>query len=202
MNIPVYNLKNEEVGTTEVSDTLFNTPWNGVLLKQAFTVALANTRVQRSYPRGRGDVSGGGRKPWRQKGTGRARHGSVRSPLWKGGGVAFGGAIRNFAGKINKKERRAALAVLFSRRYRDGGLKVIDAFDANLAPKEARTCVKQLQGGKKTLLLTANDNKAFYRAVRNMTRLDTVRAGSLDVVQLMNHNAVLVEQKALSDIKL
>ncbi len=200
MNVPIYNLRGEEAGTAEVSDALFDVPWNAALVKRASTVQLSNRRVQRSYPRGRSEVSGGGRKPWRQKGTGRARHGSIRSPLWKGGGVAFGSALRNFLRKVNKKERRLALHTVFARRYRDGGLKVIDSFDANIPAKEARANVEHLLRGKRGLFLTANDNVAFYRTVRNVSGADVVRAGSLSLSDLMNHATVFVERAALEHI--
>ena len=128
MKVDVYNKENEKVGTTDLPDTVFSASWNPDLVHQAVVAQQANSRQTVAHTKDRSDVRGGGRKPWRQKGTGRARHGSIRSPLWKGGGVTFGPRTeRRFRKSINTKMRRGALFSTLSRKYQDGEVTIIDS---------------------------------------------------------------------------
>src|SRR3990167_4153940 len=126
----VYNKENKKVGEVTLSDSVFGKKWNESLVHQVLVSQLANKREPLAHTKGRGEVRGGGRKPWRQKGTGRARHGSTRSPIWAGGGVTFGPTKhKNYSKKINKKMRRGAIFSALSRKFKDGELKFIDALE-------------------------------------------------------------------------
>ena len=126
MNADVYNLKNEKVGTVELPESVFGVRWSPVLVKQVAEAQSANARDPWAHTKTRGEVRGGGRKPWRQKGTGRARHGSIRSPLWVGGGKAHGPRNeRDYSQKVNKKMKRTALFSVLSRKAKDGEMKSI-----------------------------------------------------------------------------
>src|ERR1700735_5511988 len=146
MNADVYNLQNEKVGTMELPADIFGARWNAALVKQVIDAQLANRRSPWAHTKTRGEVSGGGKKPWRQKGTGRARHGSTRSPLWVGGGVAHGPRNdKNFSRKINKKMKAKALYTILSRKMKDGEVLFVDSFTFK-APKtkEALSVLKNL----------------------------------------------------------
>src|SRR5258708_29946620 len=122
MQTDLYNLKNEKIGTIDLPDKIFAAKWNAVLVKQVLDAQAANRRVPWAHAKFRGEVRGGGRKPWRQKGTGRARHGSTRSPLWVGGGKAHGPRNeRDYSQKVNKKMKRGALFAALSRKVKEGG---------------------------------------------------------------------------------
>src|SRR5262249_39709386 len=135
MKADLYNLKNEVVGTVDLPDAIFGAKWNSTLVKQVMDAQLANARRPWAHVRDRSEVSGGGKKPWRQKGTGRARHGSTRSPIWVGGGKAHGPRNdKDYSQKVNKKMKRAALFSVLSRKAKDGELKVFESLAVE-APK-------------------------------------------------------------------
>lgn len=128
MKLPLYNTEGKELKKIDLPDEVFNLPWNGDLVHQVVTSMLSNARTNTAHTKDRSEVSGGGKKPWRQKGTGRARHGSNRSPIWRGGGITFGPRNeRNFNKKINKKMKAKALAVTLSQKIRDNELILIDS---------------------------------------------------------------------------
>src|SRR3989344_6504158 len=127
MKVKLYNQLGEETGSVELLDAIFNIPLNHDLVHQAIVTQMANSREILAHAKGRGEVRGGGKKPWRQKGTGRARHGSIRSPIWKGGGVTHGPLKEKiYSKKINKKAKRKALFMALSSKARDGQLAVLD----------------------------------------------------------------------------
>lgn len=128
MNVPVYNQKGEKVSTVTLPDRVFGVPWNADLVHQVVVGMEANARTSVAHTKDRGDVRGGGKKPWRQKGTGRARHGSIRSPIWRGGGVTHGPRNeKNYSKKINKKMRVKALYAVLSQKLRDGEVLFVDS---------------------------------------------------------------------------
>jgi len=136
MEAPVYDNKGTKTGTVQLPDELFNLPWNGDLVHQVVTAIGANARTTVAHTKDRSEVSGGGKKPWKQKGTGRARHGSRRSPIWRTGGVTFGPRNeKNFVQKVNKKMRSKALFTVLSQKLRDGELVFVD----NLGTTEPKT---------------------------------------------------------------
>ena len=127
MKLPIYNIEGQETKKIDLLDEVFGLEWNADLVHQVVTAILGNQRENISHTKSKGEVAGGGKKPWRQKGTGRARHGSIRSPLWRGGGVTFGPRNdRNFNRKINKKMKAKSLAVVLSQKIRDGELILLD----------------------------------------------------------------------------
>ncbi len=197
MKTAVYNKQSEKVGEVELSDAIFARPWNAPLIHQIVVALAANRRKPIAHTKDRSEVSGGGKKPWRQKGTGRSRHGSIRSPLWRGGGITFGPRNdRDFSQKINKKMTRAALYVALSKKLADGELRIID----DLAIAQAKT--KELKWvPQSTLLVPAPDNKMLYRASANLPRVKTLAAQSLNVEDVMKYKNILIDQKAAEQLK-
>ncbi len=208
MEAPVYNLNNEQVGTVQLPDDVFGSKWNPTLVKQVVAAQLANARSPWAHARSRAEVRGGGRKPWRQKGTGRARHGSTRSPLWVGGGKSHGPRNeRDYSQKVNKKMKRVALFSALSRKMRDGEVKVFDAF-ALEAPKtkvlaSALSAILSMQKRAKrydVLLVGKADNKNLFRASSNLQKAKAIDAASLNVVDILNHKNLFLEKKAVETI--
>jgi len=208
MKADLYNWENSKIGTVELSDKVFGARWNEALVNQVLLAQLANRRRPWAHAKDRSEVRGGGKKPWRQKGTGRARHGSTRSPLWVGGGKAHGPRKeRDYSQKVNSKMKRAALAAVLSRKFKDGELKIVDS----LALKEAKTAglaktLKAFYPGVKRVLkydllfVPQAENKNIFRAARNLTKTAILGAESLNVYDILNHKNVLVDQGALDAI--
>lgn len=204
MKTKVYNLKGESVGETDLPDRIFMRPWNADLVYQAVITQQANRRKPWAHTKGRGEVSGGGRKPWKQKHTGRARHGSIRSPIWKGGGVAHG-PIREriYEKKINKKMLRAAIYSALSKRLADGELKVVDSLGLEIPRTKilASQLAVFLNNKISALLVPASGNKNIYRASSNIPKVKVLAAASLNVEDVLKYKNVLLDQKAITDIK-
>ncbi len=197
MKLAVYDKTNKQVGDVEVSDAIFGRAWNPDLIHQIVVAMAANRRKPTAHTKQRDEVSGGGRKPWRQKGTGKARHGSTRSPLWKGGGATFGPRNdRDYSQKINKKMIRAGVHVALSKKIADGEFKVIDS----LAIKEPRT--RELKWVlKSTLLIPAVGNKDIFRASANIQKVKALDAQSLNVEDLLKFKNILIDREAVVAIK-
>lgn len=208
MRTDVYNLKNEKVGTVELSDKIFGTKWNPTLIQQILVAQLANKRRPWAHAKTRAEVRGGGRKPWRQKGTGRARHGSTRSPLWVGGGKAHGpNKERDFSQKVNKKMRRAALFSVLSRKMKDGDLKIFD--NLQIAEPKTKDLFVPLRGvlsptkRKKNLdvlLIAERDNKNIMRASSNIPKTKATHPESLNAYDVINYKNIFIEKNALAEI--
>jgi large subunit ribosomal protein L4 len=208
MNVDVINLKNEKVGTLEVPENVFGVKWNPVLVHQVLRAQMANKRTPVAHTKFRGEVRGGGKKPWRQKGTGRARHGSTRSPIWVGGGKAHGPRNdRDYSQTVNKKMKRLALMSVLSKKLADGQLKFLDT----LVPAEAKTKVlaanlKTFLNDKKTrrydvLMIPGIEDRTIYRASRNLQKAKALSPEALNVYDLMNHKSVVIDQAAVDVIK-
>jgi large subunit ribosomal protein L4 len=209
MKTDIYNLKNEIVGTMELPGKVFGAKWREALVKQVLDAQSANKRIPWAHAKNRSEVRGGGRKPWRQKGTGRARHGSNRSPLWVGGGKSHGPRNdRDYLEKVNKKMKRAALFAVLSRKMKEGELKVFDSF-ALSAPKTkilASSLVFLLgmkKGAKKynVLLVPSQEDKMLSRAARNLTKAMTLDATSLNVHDILNHQNLFIDKEAVGVIE-
>lgn len=200
MKVPVHNLSGQPVGEAELSDAIFGARWNASLVRQALLAQQANRREPIAHAKTRAEVSGGGRKPWRQKHTGRARHGSIRSPIWRGGGVTHGPRKeRVFSQKINRKMRRLALHMALSRKLRDQELTVVDAFaSVSLKTKALAAAVGREQSA---LLVGARDSRSLHRASRNLPRVRALPAQALNVEDVLKYRRVFVEEKALGEIK-
>ncbi|MBI2033557.1 MAG: 50S ribosomal protein L4 [Candidatus Liptonbacteria bacterium] len=206
MKTDVYNLENKVVGETELPDKIFGAKWNPDLVRQVLLALRANERRPWAHAKGRGEVRGGGRKPWRQKGTGRARHGSIRSPLWRGGGKAHGPSKeRDYSQKINKKMKRLATASVLSKKWNDKEIKVFD----NLEVKEPKTKIlagvlKPILNLKKNskkmdlLLVGQAHSKNLFRAARNLVKAKAVSPESLNIQDLLNHKNIFIDKGAIS----
>src|SRR3989338_2366636 len=209
MNADVYNVKNEKVSTVELPDELFTAPWRPALVQQVLLAQRANARRPWAHANTRAEVAGGGRKPWRQKGTGRSRHGSIRSPLWIGGGKAHGpNKERDYSQKVNKKMRRAALVSVLSKKLRDSEVKFFESL-AVAAPKTKMVSemLRGLLNIKKStkrldvLLVRDPENKGLVRAARNLEKTRVISPDSLNVQDLLTYKYIFVESKALPHIQ-
>lgn len=204
MKANIYNLKGEIVGDIELDENIFNRFWNADLVQQALLAQMNNRRQPLAHAKGRGEVRGGGKKPWRQKGTGRARHGSIRSPIWKGGGVTHGPVKeRNYSQKINKKMLRGAIYSILSKRLSLNELKIIDTLKLN-SPK-TKELVSNLKGILKNsinaLIIPTMDNKLIFRASANIPKVKCIHTNSLNVEDLLKYKNILIDQKAIAEIK-
>lgn len=174
-------------------------PTNHDLLKQAYVAYLANGRGSDAQTKSRGEVRGGGRKPWRQKGTGRARFGSSRNPIWRGGGVAFGPTgDENYSHKMNVKAKRQALRQALSLAATDGKLKIIETFDCKEGQvKPTVQLLDKLEAKGNVLIVVSVKDELVQRATRNLPKVNVVQAGYLTVYDLLNADTVVMSQKAL-----
>lgn len=202
MKAPVYNTKGEQAGTVDLPDSVFGLPWNGDLVHQALIAQQANRRSPIAHVKARGAVSGGGKKPWKQKGTGRARHGSTRSPIWKGGGVSGGPTKEKiFAKRINKKMKRKALFVSLSKAFRDHSLTFVDSLATEKGKtKDIASLILRLapEGKRESALLVLGLHHApTMRAARNLTRTKAISADSLNVEDVMKYGRVLIAKDAI-----
>lgn len=201
--IPLYNSDGKETGVLEAHDAVFAAPVSVGLVHQVYTAMRANARLPWAHTKDRGDVSGGGKKPWRQKGTGRARHGSIRSPIWKGGGVTFGPlSTRNYKQKINKKMSQAALRMGLSARLSEARLVALEAFPQDGKTKAIAALRAAIVSQKKsTLLVTAEKDVPVKRAARNLPQVDVVRALDVSIADLLDHQYVLVSKNAVLSLE-
>lgn len=205
MKTELYNLENKSVGIAELPDEIFGVKWKPSLVHQIIESMRANIRQPWAHAKGRGVVRGGGKKPWRQKGTGRARHGSTRSPIWKGGGVSHGPLNeRNYDQKINKKMRRAALFSALSKKLADQDLRVVEGLNV-LEPKTklANGMLNNFRDAKKQtsiLVVPGKDGKNLFRATRNIQKTKAIDPSSLNVYDVMRHKIVLIDMDAVQVI--
>lgn len=193
MLVPVYNLQGETVGETELRDDVFAVPVNQAVMHQALVRQLANARQGTHKTKGRSEVSGGGRKPWRQKGTGRARQGSRRAPQWRGGATVFGPQPRSYALKMPRKMRRLALRSALSAKAADQQIVVVD----DLTLPEPRTRVMQdaldrLVPDASALILLAESNWVVERSARNLAGVKILRAQYLNVRDILGYDYVIM----------
>lgn len=202
--VTVYNLRGEKIGEERLNPKIFAIPFNDALVHQVIVAQQASGRQVLAHTKDRGEVRGGGRKPWRQKGTGRARHGSIRSPLWAGGGVTFGPRKnRNFAKRINKKMRDSALKMVLSDKARNGKLIVIDVWDLGEPKTKKLNAALQTLPSKmsKATLVTELANKDVIVASRNLPYAVSLGIGSLNVVDLLRHEYLIIPKKLLTTIE-
>src|SRR3989344_3036262 len=205
MEYPLYNQNADKVGSVSLPDNVFGLPMNADLLHQVVISQASNKRQNIAHTKERGDVRGGGKKPWKQKGTGRARHGSIRSPIWKGGGVTFGPRNeRNFNKKINKKMARKALLVALSSKARDKELIILDGLNfENWKTKEMATVVNKISNlfpSKQGSLLLVTDKKmgdTVVRVTRNLPKVDVVEAKDLNALDVIARKNLLILKEAV-----
>lgn len=208
MDLPVYNQQGEKTGMVHMPEGVFGVKWNADLVHQVVTSMRANMRTTIADARERWEVRGGGRKPWRQKGTGRARHGSIRSPLWKGGGVTHGPtADRNFKKKVNKKMAKAALYAVLSAKARDGEVVVMDDMKfeepkTKHPAKVFRQLSRQEELGKMTrsngvLVVLPAWDEGTVRALRNLPYVGIDQAKNLNALEVLQYRYVLFPKETV-----
>lgn len=199
--IGMINLKGEKVKDVTLSDSIWKTS-NEIVLKKAIDLQLASLRQGTHKTKTRSEVSGGGRKPWKQKGTGRARAGSSRSPIWRGGGIALGVSPRDYGFKMNKKERVLALKSALSDKLANKELVIIDEIKLDsLKTKEIKDIMANLKLDGKTLFVTEEDNENLYMATRNLGYAYTILADEINVYDIVNADKLVLDEKALNKIE-
>ncbi len=202
LSVKIHNQEGKEVSELKLNEAIFGLLWNADLVHQAVRVALANKRQVLASTKTREEVSGGGRKPWRQKGTGRARHGSIRSPLWKGGGVTFGPTSeRNFKLKINKKMARKAFLTALSAKAKDGELLVLDGLKLS-APKtkEMAKIMKNFSQVKNGLLALAEKSEDIKRAGRNLPNLNIINIDNLNILDILKYKYLIFTKEGIEHL--
>jgi len=200
--VKVRNIQNEEVGEVELSDAVFGAPLNEGLIHAAVRNFMANARQGTSATKTRGDVSGAGRKLWKQKGTGRARIASLRSPLWKGGGNAHGPQPRDWSYNMPRKMRQGALRSALSERVREGNVFVVDAWNLE-APKtkDFSQSLTKLGLGGKTLIVDSLDNENLLLSARNLRHTKVVNSFGLNIYDLLYHDQLVLSREAATELE-
>ena len=200
-NVSVYNMEGKEVGKMDLNDAVFGVEVNEQLVHLAVVAQLANKRQGTQKAKTRSEVSGGGRKPWRQKGTGHARQGSTRAPQWKGGGVVFAPVPRDYSFKMNKKEKRAALKSALTSRVQAEKLIVVDElkFD-EIKTRNFAKVMDNLKVNKGLVILSDNDQNTVLSA-RNLPTINTTLVGALNVYDVMKAGTVVLTRDAVAKIE-
>lgn len=200
-SVSVYNMEGNEVGTMELNDAVFGVEVNEHLVHQAVVRHLANKRQGTQKAKTRSEVSGGGRKPWRQKGTGHARQGSIRAPQWRGGGVVFAPTPRDYSKKMNKKEKRAALKSALTSRVEADKLIVLDSLKLDeIKTKEMVRVLDNLKV-KKALVVMPEVDENVMLSTRNIPDVDTIDARMLNVYDVMRYSTVIMTKDAVASIE-
>ena len=200
-NVKVYNMSGAEVGTIELSDAVFGVEINEHVMHLAVKQYLANQRQGTQSALTRAEVRGGGRKPWRQKGTGRARQGSTRSPQWTGGGVVFAPKPRDYSFKLNKKVKRLALKSALTTKVNDGKFVVVD--EINLPEMKTKEMVKVLNNlnVNKSLVVLEDANEKAVVAARNIPTVKTASVSTINVYDILKYDSVVVTKAAVEKIE-
>ena len=200
-NVSVFNMEGNEVGTMELNDAIFGAKVNEHLVHLAVVSQLANKRQGTQKAKTRSEVSGGGRKPWRQKGTGHARQGSPRAPQWTGGGMVFAPVPRDYTIRLNKKEKRAALKSVLTSKVQENKFIVVDElkFD-EIKTKTMKNVLANLKADKALVILNDNDQNVVLSA-RNIEGVQTALTNTINVFDLLKHNTVVVTKAAVETIE-
>lgn len=200
-NVSVYNMEGKEVGTMELNDAVFGVEINDHLVHLAVVRQLANNRQGTQKAKTRSEVSGGGRKPWRQKGTGHARQGSIRAPQWTGGGVVFAPVPRNYSFKLNKKEKRAALKSVLTSRVNENKFIVLD--ELTLDEIKTKKFVEVMNNLKvaKALVVTDGTDKNVVLSARNLKNIKTASTNTINVYDILKYDTVVATKAAVATIE-
>ncbi len=201
MQAPLMNMQGQEVGKVELPDEIFNIEVNEAVMHQALVRQLANKRLGTHKTKTRGQVRGGGRKPWRQKGTGRARQGSIRAPQWRGGGTVFGPQPRSYVKRMPRKMRRLALRSALTVKAQAQEIIVLDALEMNAPRTKAMVALLEALGvERKALVLLPEANDNVELSARNLPYVKTLRASYLNVRDLLGYNVIIMPQQAIEVI--
>ncbi len=196
---PVYDRTGKAVGSVELSDELFAAPVNAAVLHQVVIAQLAGRRTGTADTKTRGEVRGGGRKPYRQKGTGRARQGTIRAPHYRGGGAVFGPHPRSYEQRLPRKMKRLALRGALTAKFSDAQLKVIDTFGLDaIKTQELASVLRALDASGRVLVVSPGRDQILELSARNLPAVEIILADSLNVVDLLKADLVLIEQPALA----
>jgi large subunit ribosomal protein L4 len=202
MQVPVYNKLGEQVGEAQLRDDIFAVPVSEPLMHQALLRQLANARLGTAKTKTRGEVSGGGRKPWRQKGTGRARQGSIRAPHWRGGGIVFGPSPRSYRQQMPRKMRRQALRSALTVKAAESQVVVLDSLEmGEPRTKDMVALLKALGIQSSALILLPGHNEVILHSVRNLPQVRTLVAHYLNVRDLLKFDALVVPLDSLAVIE-
>lgn len=200
--VPVYNLEGQQVDEMELPAAVFDAPVNPGLMHRAVVMYLANQRTGTAATKTRAMVRGGGRKPWRQKGLGRARHGSIRSPIWRGGGVTFGPQPRDYRQKMPKKARRGALRSALTDKLREGSLLIVEGLSlAEPSTKGMARILSNLKAGRHPLIVTAEHDSTVYKAARNLPGTAVMAARDLNTYAVLRHGSLVMAREAVAAVE-
>ena len=210
MKYPVYNQQGEQIKEIQLSKRIFGATPKAEVIHQVVVAQQANAREAIAHTKTKGEVRGGGKKPWKQKGTGRARHGSSRSPIWVGGGVTFGPRNnRNFTLKVNKKQKQAALAMCLSQAISNKTLVIFDKLATEAGKtkeliawtKSCKANLVDIKDSKKLLLVMDAKDDKLTRSAKNLKNIETISFASLNCVDILHSDAILVSEKAIEAIE-
>jgi len=201
--VSVYNNKGEQTSELDLNESVFGLSPKETLVQQVYLAQQANAREPWADTKDRSEVRGGGKKPWKQKGTGRARHGSSRSPIWSGGGVTFGPlSIRNYMQKVNKKMKKRATTMVLSNKVSVNKFIVLEDFVATTKTKDMLNILNKLPGfGRTTLLISPNMDKNLLLSARNINKVDVQRAIDVNIVDLMHHQFIVTTRAGVEALE-
>ena len=200
-NVSVYNMEGKEVGTMDLNDAVFGVEVNEHLVHMAVRSQLANNRQGTQKAKTRSEVSGGGRKPYRQKGTGHARQGSTRAPQWTGGGTVFAPVPRDYSFKMNRREKRAALCSALTSRVQDNKLKVLDELKLDeIKTKKFREILENL-GVEKALVVVNENDQNLMLSARNIADVKMAQTNTINVFDILKYDTVILTKDAVKDIE-
>jgi large subunit ribosomal protein L4 len=201
METTILNIQGSETGKCTVPENIFGQKPKKYLLHEVITAFLANNRQGSANTKTRSQVAGGGSKPWKQKGTGRARHGSIRSPIWKGGGVVFGPKPRDYSVNIGQKKKQTALIYALSMQFKDANIIVVDKFElAEAKTKELNEILKNLKAGIKPLLVTSTADEKLKFAGRNLKGFKYMPPQDLNAYDVLNGSKIIITQDSLDKL--
>lgn len=199
--VDVFDLEKRKVGEVTLPDGVFAVEVKPHLLHEVVTMQMANRRRGTHSTLGRSEVRGGGKKPWRQKGTGRARHGTIRSPLWRGGGIVFGPKPRDYSYSVPKKVKKAALRSALSSKLGDGAITVVEHFDLPEVKTKGFVKVMKAFGFESVLVVVDGDNENLRKSARNVPNVKLLRSEGLNVYDVLRYKAVVLTQAAIGKIE-
>ena len=200
-NVSIYDIEGNVVGNMDLNDDIFNVEINEHLLHRAIVVSLANKRQGTKKQKTRSEVRGGGKKPWKQKGTGHARQGSIRAPQWKGGGVVFAAVPRDFSQSLNKKERRTAIKSALTNCVKDNNFFVLDSINfEEIKTKRFQQILNNLKLDKAFVVLDKNDKNVILSA-RNIENVKTGSVNEINVYDILKYEKMLVTKEAVKNIE-
>lgn len=200
--VAVYNMEGEQVDSIELSETVFGAEVNEAAMHQVLVAQMANRRQGTASTRTRGEVRGGGRKPWRQKGTGRARAGSIRSPLWRGGGTVFGPKPRDYRQGIPRNLRRMAMRSALTAKLRDGELVVLEKLSlAEAKTRNIAAVLKAVGANNSALIVTAEPDKLVALSSKNLPGVTTIPARELNLYDVLHHRHLVLTREAVGQVE-